>query len=73
LDLNGDWNIEKLPHQGRHPNDYHRWVLNVTLEIDAIPGMNQNDFIKLFRERIIQPIKINPDMLYKKYWRQYLK
>ena len=27
LDLNGDWNIEKLPHQGRHPNDYHKFVL----------------------------------------------
>ena len=23
LNLDGDWNVELLPHQGRHPNDYH--------------------------------------------------
>lgn len=23
LDLDGDWNKESLPHQGRHPNVYH--------------------------------------------------
>ncbi len=28
LDLNDDWNIVKIPHSGRHPNDYHEWVFN---------------------------------------------
>lgn len=68
LDLNGSWNKEKLPHIGRHPNEYHNWVLEQMKTIDAIPNMNQQNFINQFNIRIIQPIKNNPDILYKKYW-----
>jgi hypothetical protein len=69
LSTNGNWNVEALPHWGRHPHDYHRWVLNEMRKINAIPGMNQKEFIRQFRINIIEPVKMNPDMLYKKYWR----
>lgn len=69
LNLDGDWNKAKLPHSGRHPNEYHQWVLDHMRSIDIMTNMNQQEFIKQFNVRVIQPIRNNPDMLYKKYWR----
>ena len=68
LDLNGDWNIGKLPHRGRHPNNYHQWVLENIREINKMSNMNQTEFIRLFQEKVIIPVSNNPDMLYKRYW-----
>ena len=73
LDLNGDWNIERLPHIGRHPNAYHQWVLRQMNAIDAMPNMNQSKFLYEFDIRVIQPVKSNPDMLYKSYWNHQFK
>ena len=69
LDLNEDWNKQALPHQGRHPNDYHRWVLREMRTIDAMPNMNQQQFIQLFDLNVRQPVINNPNMLYKNYWK----
>ena len=68
LDLNGDWNIRRLPHRGRHPNNYHQWVLENIREINKMSNMNQTEFIRLFQEKVIIPVSNNPDMLYKRYW-----
>lgn len=68
LDLNGKWNIEKLPHQGRHSNGYNNWVYKNMQIMDMMPDMNQARFIKEFEQRVKMPIRNNPDMLYKKYW-----
>ena len=75
LDLDGSWNTEILPHQGRHPNDYHEWVLrevkNILLEseVKGLEGIQkQLFFIKNFRSNVILPVRNNPEMLYKKYW-----
>lgn len=68
LDLDGDWNKERLPHQGRHPNNYHRWVLNQMNAIDKMPGMNQQMFVEQFRLRVINKVHNNPKMLRKIYW-----
>ena len=35
LELTGDWNTELLPHQGRHPNVYHDFILEKLVEIDT--------------------------------------
>ena len=68
LKLSEDWNTEALPHQGRHPNAYHRWVLNQMRAIDAIPNMNRELFIRTFRKCVIEPVIENPQILYKDYW-----
>ena len=68
LELKGSWNQELLPHLGRHPNEYHDWLLEELFMIDRIPGMNQQLFLQNFEIRIKQPIRNNPAMLYKKYW-----
>ena len=39
------------------------------LEIDRMPNMNQMEFIKQFDQKVKVPIRNNPEMLYKKYWR----
>jgi len=69
LDLGGDWNKASMPHQGRHPNKYHEWVLNQMRTIDATPNMNQQLFIKQFNLNVRQPVLANPFMLRKKYWK----
>lgn len=68
LNLDGDWNKAKLPHTGRHPNKYHQWTLDRMTEIDAMPGMNQQAFIKQFKLRVIKPVINNPWMLKKSFW-----
>ena len=68
LKLSDDWNTEVLPHQGRHPNAYHRWVLKQMRVIDAMPGMNRDLFVSKFRQFVIEPVIDNPQMLYKDYW-----
>ena len=68
LDLDGDWNKELLPHQGRHPNAYHEFILSEMEEIDNIADGNVDIFIELYEERVKSVIRDNPDMLYKKYW-----
>jgi len=67
LKLNDDWNKAKMPHQGRHPNDYHRYMLNEIRKIDNIAKGDKNMFLDLFSKIKTKIIK-NPDMLYKKYW-----
>lgn len=67
LDLNGDWNKDLLPHQGRHPNAYHDYVLDSMKLYDEIAQGNQDIFLKLYENLKIN-IHANPDMLYKDYW-----
>ena len=69
LDLEGNWNKEHLPHIGRHPNDYHRWVLDNLRQIDKSSQMNKQKFLIQFDIRVKQPIRNNPEMLYKNYWK----
>ena len=69
LDLNGKWNKDLLPHQGRHPNEYHEYVLNSMKQFDEVAQGNVDIFLQLY-EKMKAYIKANPDMLYKAYWLQ---
>jgi len=69
LDLNDAWNVELLPHKGRHPNEYHDWILNRMREIEMTPGMNRERFIQEFNKKIKKPVINMPEMLYKRFWR----
>lgn len=68
LDLNDSWNKALLPHQGRHPFEYHKFVLHNMNEINNIKNLTPELFIKEFNSRVINPVTKNPDMLYKNYW-----
>ena len=70
LNLDDDWNIDVLPHQGRHPNAYHKFILNEMKQIHGIANGNRELFLNLFESRIKMTIRKHPDMLYSKWWRK---
>ena len=67
LDLDDVWNKDLLPHQGRHPNAYHEYVLDSMKQFDEIAQGDKEIFLKLY-ENLKKNIQSNPDMLYKNYW-----
>ena len=69
LDLDGDWNKELMPHQGRHPYAYHDYVLDNMQKFDRIANGDKTKFLKLY-DQMKQKIINNPDMLYKDYWKK---
>ncbi|WP_414703564.1 AHH domain-containing protein [Pseudalkalibacillus sp. SCS-8] len=68
LDLDDTWNKEYLPHQGRHPNAYHDYVIDNLRTCDNLAKFDGNKFLRLF-EGLKNEIRIKPDMLYKDFWR----
>ena len=48
LDLDDAWNKDLLPHQGRHPNAYHEYVLDSMKQFDNIAQGDKDIFLKLF-------------------------
>jgi RHS repeat-associated protein len=73
LDLDDAWNKLPVPgHSGRHPNDYHTWVLDQMNDIaNSLSNCKKNcadRFIEKFNEKVIQPVMKTPDMLKKKFW-----
>lgn len=69
LDLDADWNKDLLPHQGRHPNAYHDFVLDEMRNIDNIANGNTDIFLDLYESEIKSIIRDNPNMLYSNYWK----
>ena len=70
LDLDEEWNKELLPHQGRHPNAYHEWILDQMRNIDNIANGDRDIFLDLYESEIKSVIRENPDMLYSDYWKK---
>ena len=68
LDLDDAWNKDLLPHQGRHPNAYHNYVLDSMKQFDDIAQGDKDVFLKLY-DNLKNNVKANPDMLYKDYWK----
>ena len=73
LDLDGGWNKERLLHHGRHTVGYHEMVLKEMIAIhedisqnrDKIADTNpQIKFLKLFEQRIKEPVRKDPRLLY---------
>ncbi len=68
LDLDDSWNKEYMPHQGRHPNEYHEYVLENMKQFDIIAQGDKNVFLQLY-EKMKVHITDHPEMLNKDYWR----
>ncbi|MSR94144.1 hypothetical protein FYJ34_07705 [Clostridiaceae bacterium 68-1-5] len=47
LGLDGDWNKELMPHQGRHPYAYHEYVLDNMQKFDKIAKGDKTKLLKL--------------------------
>ncbi len=67
LKLNDAWNKDLLPHQGRHANEYHDYILQNMRIYDDIAKGDTDLFLKQF-ENLKKDIKLNPSILYKDYW-----
>ena len=61
LDLDGDWNKQSMPHQGRHPYAYHDYVLDNMQKFDRIANGDKTKFLKLY-DQMKQKIINNPEM-----------
>ena len=65
LDLDGDWNKEVMEHLGRHPNEYHDFVLEMMRQIDFEAAGDQQRFLELFDTYVKQVIIRDPGLLRK--------
>lgn len=68
LDLDGEWNKELLPHQGRHPDAYHDFVLRNMEQAAKEAGDDVDEFLRLYEEYVKKPVRENPDLLRKAGW-----
>jgi len=68
LDLDTVWNKELLPHLGRHPNDYHEFVLRGMEMAAEKAGGNTVRFLELFEKFVKDPVRQNPSLLRKIGW-----
>lgn len=68
LDLSEAWNVaEKLPHRGRHSDNYHAYVLG-TMEAIMEETSDPEEFKRLFKERVTDPVRESPEVLRKDWW-----
>ncbi|MCQ2135263.1 MAG: AHH domain-containing protein [Bacteroidales bacterium] len=58
LDLDGDWNKALMRHLGRHPNEYHDFVLQTMYLIDSEAAGDTQKFLNLFDIYINDSLKI---------------
>ncbi len=68
LGLDDAWNKMALPHLGRHPNEYHKFVYDGMVRAAAGAGGNQAKFIQLFQSYVKNPVIKNPQLLRKAGW-----
>jgi len=68
LDLDGEWNQELMNHLGRHPNKYHKFVVQGMQRAAIEAGGNQARFIQLFDQYVRQVVIDNPLLLRKAGW-----
>ncbi|MGI7541289.1 AHH domain-containing protein [Campylobacter coli] len=69
LKLNGDWNKVKMPHRGRHPNEYHEYILEKMSKIDKIARGDKVKFAKNLK-KLKEEVKNNPAILHKDYYKE---
>ena len=68
LGLDDSWNKVLMQHQGRHPNEYHNYILSKLQDYDNLANGNKDKFLKLF-ESLKSEVANNPEMLQKDYWK----
>jgi hypothetical protein len=68
LGLDEPWNTEVLPHLGRHPDEYHDFVLRNMLKAEEEAGEDTSMFLDLFEKYVKALVRANPDLLYKRGW-----
>lgn len=68
LDLNGDWNKERMRHLGRHLNEYHKFILYHMNRIDELAKGNKKIFLEEFKQ-VKKEVLSKEQMLRKAFWK----
>ncbi len=68
LQLDQPWNKQLMAHSGRHPNEYHQFVLDAMKFADTKAQGNTAEFLRLFNNNVRRPIMENPELLRKSGW-----
>ncbi|MFW9928716.1 MAG: AHH domain-containing protein [Candidatus Thorarchaeota archaeon] len=68
LSLEEPWNTQIMPHLGRHPHDYHEFVLFSMQKAAKEAKGNTQVFLQLFDKYVKTPIMNNPELLNKVGW-----
>ncbi|TCO45210.1 HNH/ENDO VII superfamily nuclease [Kribbella antiqua] len=68
LELDGDWNKVPIHHRGRHPDEYHAFVLGTMQFIDQEAKGDRRRFLRMYHELVKDTVVENPEMLRKKAW-----
>jgi RHS repeat-associated protein len=69
LDLDADWNKELMPQLGRHPNQYHQFVLEGMQRAAREAGDDRERFLELFEAYVKRPVRANPALLTSDGWK----
>ena len=69
LRLDDLWNKEILLHLGRHPNEYHEFVLDGMKRAAREAGASSQKFLALFEKYVKEPVRLNPELLRKSGWK----
>lgn len=69
LSLNQSWNLLSMKHKGRHPNEYHKWVLDRMDEADAVAQGDPTVFVAEFTARVTDLVEASPLMIRAGYWK----
>lgn len=64
LDIDGDWNKELLPHNGRHTENYLSWTYDQLKKCDQMSNGNSGSFLENFEKLIKSPVRNNPEVMY---------
>ena len=67
LKLDDEWNKVFVPHLGSHPNEYHEYMIEQIMDIDAVAHGDKDIFLDMF-DQLKQEVIDNPKMLNKDYW-----
>ncbi|WP_456819499.1 AHH domain-containing protein [Cellulomonas sp. URHB0016] len=64
------WNLFEVAHRGRHPAEYHQWVMdNVENAAEQAGYGNTAEFLRLFNAWVVDVVKADPTILRLSYWK----
>ncbi|HKO18754.1 MAG TPA: AHH domain-containing protein [Acidobacteriaceae bacterium] len=68
LDFDDNWNLVRMHHRGKHPYEYHAFVLGTMQYIDDVAKGNREEFKRLYKELVENTVREHPEMLRKAAW-----
>ena len=69
LSVLDEWNERLMPHVGRHPDEYNKWIYQQLRDAHDYAQGDQGKFLA-YMKNILDLVQQHPEMLLKEYWRQ---